>query len=118
MPEKNLEQSCPDTQSATDRPQGVFRLDAGQVPDVWSEAEKVDAIPAKRAPPVRASYLERDEVEAMFAGLPTSGAPLKAEYLISVRLMMNPPSSFESIGLGVKFSVELPMMREMKLNEA
>ena len=47
---------------------------AGQVPDVWSEAEKVDAIPAKRAPPVRASYLERDEVEAMFAGLPTSGA--------------------------------------------
>ena len=47
---------------------------AGQVPETWPEAEQVVAIPAKRVPPARASYLERDEVEALFAGLPASGA--------------------------------------------
>lgn len=47
---------------------------AGQVPEIWSEAEQVAAIPSRRVPPVRASYLERDEVESLFAGLPKSGA--------------------------------------------
>lgn len=47
---------------------------AGQVPEIWAEAEQVVAIPPKRVPPARASYLERDEVESLFAGLPKSGA--------------------------------------------
>ncbi len=52
---------------------------AGQVPEIWSEAEQVVAIPAKRVPPARASYLERDEVEALFADLPVSGALVRRD---------------------------------------
>ncbi len=51
-----------------------FEWMASRELETWPEAEKVAAIPGRRVPPPRASYLERDEVEAMFAGLPTSGA--------------------------------------------
>ena len=47
---------------------------AGQVPETWPEAERVAAIPSKRVAPGRTSYLEREEVEKLFVGLPKSGA--------------------------------------------
>jgi len=38
-----------------------------------AEAERVAAIPRKRVPPPGTRFLERDEIEALFAGLPASG---------------------------------------------
>ena len=49
-----------------------FDYIAGKVPEAWQEAERVNGIPAKRVPPPRTSYLERDEVKALFAGMKTS----------------------------------------------
>lgn len=49
-----------------------FDYIAGQVPEAWQEAERVNGIPAKRVAPPRTSYLERDEVKALFAGIKTS----------------------------------------------
>ena len=50
-----------------------FDCVAAQVPQVWEEAERVRGIPAKRAAPPRTFYLERDEIEALFAGMKGSG---------------------------------------------
>jgi site-specific recombinase XerD len=52
-----------------------FNYLAGQVPEMLAEAERVAAIPRKRAPPPSTQFLERDEIEALFAGLPTTGHP-------------------------------------------
>jgi integrase/recombinase XerD len=38
-----------------------------------AEAERVAAIPSKRVPPPATGYLERDQIEALFAELPTQG---------------------------------------------
>lgn len=46
---------------------------ASRVPEVWAEAERVMAIPSKRVPPPRTFYLERDEINALFTGLPRKG---------------------------------------------
>lgn len=46
---------------------------ATQVPERLIEAERINAIPIKRAPPPPTMFLERDEIETIFAHLPTSG---------------------------------------------
>lgn len=50
-----------------------FDYVAVQVPEAIAEAERVAAIPTKRtaSPPTR--FLERDQVESLFAGLPAEG---------------------------------------------
>jgi len=48
-----------------------FNYLAEQVPETVAEAQKVAAIPRKKSPPPGIPYLEGDELEALFAGLPT-----------------------------------------------
>jgi site-specific recombinase XerD len=50
-----------------------FNYLAGQAPEALAEAEKVAAIPRKRVPPPGTQFLGRDEIEALFTGLPTEG---------------------------------------------
>jgi len=44
-----------------------------QVPEMLVEAERVAATPMKRVPPPETCFLERDEITALFASLPTTG---------------------------------------------
>jgi len=46
---------------------------ASRVPEMLAEAERVAQIPVKRTPPPETHFLERDEVEALFAALPEAG---------------------------------------------
>ena len=48
---------------------------AGKVPEMLTVAERVALIPTKRVPPPPTRFLERDEVRALFASLPTQGHP-------------------------------------------
>ena len=50
-----------------------YRYAASRCPETLAEAQRVEAIPTKRCPPARTTYLERDEIEALFASLPDSG---------------------------------------------
>lgn len=50
-----------------------FEYLARQCPQMLREAEQVTAIPTKRVPPPQTFYLERDEMHALFDGLPHSG---------------------------------------------
>lgn len=50
-----------------------FDFVAAQVPEAIAEAERVAAIPIKRAASPPTHFLERDQVEALFAGLPAEG---------------------------------------------
>ncbi len=50
-----------------------FDYVATQVPESLAEAERVAAIPTKRAAPPPTHFLERDQVETLFAGLPVEG---------------------------------------------
>jgi site-specific recombinase XerD len=53
---------------------GFFDYVGGREPEMLGEAARVAAIPTKRVPPPETIYLERDEVEAIFAGLPPEGS--------------------------------------------
>lgn len=46
---------------------------ASREPEILNEAERVAAIPRKRVAPPVTGFLERDEIEALFAGLPKQG---------------------------------------------
>jgi site-specific recombinase XerD len=50
-----------------------FEYAAGRVPEILIEAERVAAIPFKRTPPPETYFLERDEIQTLFASLPTAG---------------------------------------------
>ena len=50
-----------------------FEYTARQSPEMLSVAERVAAIPAKRVAPPETFYLERHEIEALFARLPREG---------------------------------------------
>lgn len=50
-----------------------FTFLAQQAPEALAEAERVAEIPMKRVAPPGTRFLERDEIEALFAGLPTEG---------------------------------------------
>lgn len=47
---------------------------AQRVPEMLQEAQRVAAIPTKRTPPPETFFLERDEIQSLFASLPTEGA--------------------------------------------
>jgi integrase/recombinase XerD len=44
-----------------------------RVPETLAEAERVGTIPTKRTQPPPTCFLERDEIQALFAGLPSKG---------------------------------------------
>lgn len=51
-----------------------FAFVASRVPECLAEAERVAAVPRKRAAPPATRFLERDELQGLFAGLPTHGS--------------------------------------------
>lgn len=53
---------------------GFFDYLAGRVPEMLKEAQSVATIPTKRTPPAETFFLERDEVESLFASLPSQGS--------------------------------------------
>jgi integrase/recombinase XerD len=50
---------------------GLFNYLAERAPETRGEAQQVAEIPRKKSPPPGIPYLERDELEALFAGPPT-----------------------------------------------
>jgi integrase/recombinase XerD len=50
-----------------------FEYLATREPTMLAEAQQVAAIPVKRTPPPQTLYLERDEINALFSSLPSSG---------------------------------------------
>lgn len=46
---------------------------ARRVPEMLTEAQSVAAIPTKRTAPAKTFYLERDEMQSLFASLPSKG---------------------------------------------
>ena len=50
-----------------------FEYVVHRMPEGLKEAERIAAIPTKRVPPPETRFLERDEVQALFASLPSSG---------------------------------------------
>ena len=52
---------------------GFFDYIAAQVPEAWQQAERVMAIPTKRVAPPRTFFLDRDEIETLFAGMRNTG---------------------------------------------
>lgn len=50
-----------------------YKYLAGHVPELLFEAERVAAIPTKRAPPSRTFFLEQDEINTLFKKLPRTG---------------------------------------------
>ena len=51
----------------------LFNYLGTQVPEMLVEAERVAATPMKRVPPPETCFLERDDMTALFASLPTTG---------------------------------------------
>lgn len=47
---------------------------AQRVPEMLKEAQRVAAVPTKRTPPPETFFLERDEIQSLFASLPSEGA--------------------------------------------
>src|SRR5439155_19125370 len=50
-----------------------FEYLASTVPELLAVAQRVAAIPVKRCPPPETCFLERDQISALFARLPTRG---------------------------------------------
>lgn len=50
-----------------------FAFAASEKPAALAEAQRIANIPTKRNPPPGTHYLERDEIDALFAALPTTG---------------------------------------------
>ena len=51
-----------------------FEYLAGREPELLAVAERVAAIPMKRVAPPETRFLEREEIDALFAAMPTQGA--------------------------------------------
>ncbi len=52
---------------------GLFEYLARRVPEMLKEAQSVAVIPTKRSAPAETFFLEQDEVQSLFAALPTEG---------------------------------------------
>ncbi len=50
-----------------------FEYIAGRVPEMLAVAQRVSSIPSKRVPPPETRYLERREIKALLAALPSRG---------------------------------------------
>jgi site-specific recombinase XerD len=44
-----------------------------RMPEGFQEAHRIAVIPAKRVPPAEMRFMDRDEIQALFASMPTSG---------------------------------------------
>jgi site-specific recombinase XerD len=53
---------------------GFFDYLARRVPEMLKEAQSVAAIPTKRTAPAETFFLERDEMQSLFASLPSKGS--------------------------------------------
>lgn len=51
----------------------LFEYAAARMPEFIEEGQRLAAVPTKRTPPPRTRFLQRDEVEALFRTLPSSG---------------------------------------------
>jgi len=51
-----------------------FEYLAERVPEMLAEAQRVMAVPIKRTSPPRTRFMDRDEIEALFGSLPSTGA--------------------------------------------
>ena len=51
----------------------LFDYAAERMPELLAEAQRLAGVPAKRTPPPRTRFLQRDEVESLFKRLPSSG---------------------------------------------
>src|SRR6266446_4169433 len=56
-----------------------FEYLASRVPEMMAVAERVAAIPTKRAPLNETRFLDRDEIGALFAQLPAKGSNTKRD---------------------------------------
>lgn len=54
----------------------------GRVPEFLAVAERVAAIPMKRAAPAETHFLERDDIHALFASLPTQGRHAQRDHAL------------------------------------
>jgi integrase/recombinase XerD len=50
-----------------------FEYVVHRMPEGFSEAHRIAAIPVKRTPPAEMRFMDRDEVESLFASLPSAG---------------------------------------------
>ncbi|WP_432284875.1 tyrosine-type recombinase/integrase [Aminobacter sp. BA135] len=78
-----------------------FAYAGGQEPMVLPEAERVAAIPRKRTQPAATYYLERDEVERLFDGLPRDGKLATRDKALLMFLYNTGARATEVIGLTV-----------------
>jgi site-specific recombinase XerD len=78
-----------------------FAFAVGQEPTLLQEAERVAAIPRKRTQPPATRYLERDEVEELFAKLPNDGRLALRDRALLLFLYNTGARAAEVVGLTV-----------------
>jgi len=88
-----------------------FRFVGGQAPELLHEAERVAAIPRKRTQPPATRYLERDEVEELFAGLPREGRLATRDKALLLFLYNTGARAAEVVGLTIGQLVLAPPPR-------
>mgnify|MGYP001823801299 CR=1 FL=1 len=87
-----------------------FDFLATQSPEHFAEAEAVVAIPVKRSPPPSTVFLERDEVQALFASLPTVGSQALRDHALLLFLYNTGARAQEAADLR-QDHLELPRRR-------
>ena len=78
-----------------------FGFAAGQEPTLLQEAERVAGIPTKRTPPPPTRYLERDEMDEVFAKLPNDGKLALRDRALLLFLYNTGARAAEVVGLTV-----------------
>jgi site-specific recombinase XerD len=78
-----------------------FAYVGGQAPELVREAERVAAIPRKRTQPPATRYLERDQVEGLFANLPREGRLAVRDRALLLFLYNTGARAAEVVGLTV-----------------
>jgi site-specific recombinase XerD len=88
-----------------------FAFVGGQAPELLHEAERVAAIPRKRAQPPATRYLERDEVDELFAKLPRDGRLAVRDRALLLFLYNTGARAAEVVGLTIGQLVLAPPPR-------
>jgi site-specific recombinase XerD len=88
-----------------------FGFVGGQAPELLHEAERVAAIPRKRTQPPATRYLERDEVEELFASLPRDGRLATRDKALLLFLYNTGARAAEVVGLTIGQLVLAPPPR-------
>ncbi|MDB3935730.1 site-specific integrase [Granulosicoccus sp.] len=87
-----------------------FKYAATQIPEMLMQAEKVTLIPAKRVPPPRTQFMERDEIESVFKNMPTTGAMALRDRALLLFLYNTGARAQEVADLRIS-NLELPIQR-------